>query len=69
MKIQWTEDVTITIVTACEDEQVEDYDEICYGDTIDEVDIVSENETHADLQFGDGSMAYGVFKGYYREFK
>ncbi len=67
MKIKWLKDTTLNIVVSCDDEVVDDYDIEAKMGTIDEVDIVEENETHAWLQFGDGSVAFGVFKGDYTE--
>jgi len=60
----------------CELEVVVSYDEIsdsteseiecfCVGDTAD-FDIVDDNGDNVDVQFGDGSVSYGVPKRYFK---
>ena len=68
MKIYWLDNVTLIVVDSIDDdENIDDHElEIKRGE-IYQVDIVGDDGTHADIQFGNGSVAFRVLKDYYRE--
>ncbi len=70
MLIQWLKDITLNVVLAVDkDENVEQCDIEIKALTFDEIDIVDDRDidTEVDMQFGDGSMAFGVSKDFYKE--
>lgn len=68
MKIKWLETVNLTIVMDHDEESdtiLDDTITINSGE-IDEIDIVGNSkEGEVDIQFGDGSVAFGVSKKWY----
>ena len=68
--IQWIEDGEIEIVTSyCEEtEKVDKYFQPVNAGEIDDVDIILDNGNTVDMQFGDGSMSFGVSANMFEEY-
>lgn len=65
MIIQWIKDITLNIIIAVDkDEVIDQCDEEMKARDKYEVDFVEEHDNlTVDMQFGDGSMAFGVSRG------
>ncbi len=67
MKIKWLKDVTITCVESYDEKNgmVDETDESFVKDEVTEFDIFDDRGITVNIQFGDGSVAYGVPKSIY----
>lgn len=65
MKIKFKTDTELVVVTEYDeanDNIVSDGPELFKAGEICEVDLIDTEFNHCDIQFGDGSVAHGVFK-------
>jgi len=64
MKIKWLKDIELEVITSLDEEtdSINTEKEFVRAGEIDEVDIVKMNNNSADIQFGNGSVAFGVPK-------
>ncbi len=70
-EIEWQVDAELEIVSTYDEETdvAETSNELFSQGTRSEVDIIEDNGETVDIQFGDGSMAFGVSKVCFRRLK
>jgi hypothetical protein len=68
MIIQWLQETTLSVTSDYDEETDTANDESVTFNKWEksDVDVVDDRENHVDIQFGNGSMAFNVFKGLYQ---
>ena len=69
MNIRWNQVVTLSIISDYDEEMdtADEDSETFLKDSCCDIDIVEERGEFVDMQFGNGSMAFNVFKGLFQE--
>ena len=68
MNIRWNQVVTLSVISDYDEETdtAEEGSETFLKGSCCDIDITEERGEFVDMQFGDGSMAFNVFKGLYQ---
>jgi|ETNvirnome_2_130_1030620.scaffolds.fasta_scaffold00114_18 hypothetical protein len=70
MKIQWTKPVEIEVVENIDEAEILETSNVLIKiDEINDVDIIDEQANCVSMQFGNGSVAYGVSRNWFRELR